>query len=50
MINKEHHVDSMGQASFEVNEDLNVFYSQALNNRYVPRAVLIDLYSILSTF
>ena len=24
--------------------DLNVFYSQALNGRFVPRALLIDLY------
>ena len=36
----------MGQTKVEPNEDLNVFYSQALNGRFVPRALLIDLYSL----
>ena len=47
VINKEHHIDGMGQTKVEPNEDLNVFYSQALNGRFVPRALLIDLYRVL---
>ena len=43
MINKEHHIDSNGVAHVESNDDLNVFYSQAMNGRCVPRAVLVDL-------
>ena len=43
VINKEHHIDSNGVAHVEANDDLNVFYSQAMNGRCVPRAVLVDL-------
>lgn len=44
VINKEHHIDENGVPHIEANDDLNVFYSEAVNGRYVPRAVLIDLY------
>ena len=44
VINREHHIDSMGQVVGEFNSDLDVFYSHAMNNRYVPRAVIVDLY------
>ena len=47
MINKEHHIDANGQTQVEPNEDLNVFYSQAMNGRFVPRAILVDLCVIL---
>ena len=46
MINKEHHIDNDGIAHLTANDDLNVFYSQAVNGRCVPRAILIDLYQI----
>lgn len=40
----------MGQVVGEANGDLEVFYTEALNGRYVPRAVLIDLYEISHYF
>ena len=46
MINKEHHIYINGQTQVEPNEDLNVFYSQAMNGRFVPRAILVDLCAI----
>jgi hypothetical protein len=46
VINKEHHIDAMGQAQSDASEDLNVFYSRAMNGRLVPRALCVDLYVI----
>ena len=37
----------MGQAHIEANDDLDVFYSRAMNGRLVPRAVLVDLFYAL---
>ena len=46
-LNQEYYLDHMGRLTYILDSDISVFYSHSLTDRYIPRAVLVDLYSFI---